>query len=474
MRPKVLILGFLVAFAVVNLLTGDRSPTVWSDEVFFSDPAYHLAVGDGFASTVSPAEQPYGTFWVMNSPLHPMLLSGWIRLFGFSVFSVRSFNMMVIIVASFVLALAASRYARLQPPGRTLLFLLLALCGMGMTFSYRSARPECLGIFVGALIWLVLSWEKKGPRFLILAILGIVVPFTGLHLVLVIAIYGVAWTLAERGRFWDLVALGAGIGVGMGTLVTIYDHFHVLEDWKFCLLKHSSPRKGWMRMAGMLSTSYLQDLSLLAMVLAGMAGLWKLKFRVDPVVRNIFFAGAAIPFCLTMAGNYPLYYSWLAALPVSGAVVIIIGEAWLSFPWGVRVATAVLITSAIVIGLPARMGLVALEWNRRSYAPVESFLKSNLQKDDVVYAEYQAFYGCQYASRFYYPASTLKGDWTRQVNVLILNSEDDLGQAQTKLGGNWVKVGSLGPTSSSSRSSLLQNRGAKLYALVVWRRAISN
>ena len=38
-------------FLAVNLVTSDRSPVVWTDEVMFADPAVNATLGRGFTTT---------------------------------------------------------------------------------------------------------------------------------------------------------------------------------------------------------------------------------------------------------------------------------------------------------------------------------------------------------------------------------------------------------------------------------------
>ena len=470
-----IILSILAIFFVVNFVTCDRSPTVWRDEALFSDAAFHLSRGEGFTSTVSPAEQPYGTFWVMNSPLHPLLLAGWMHVWGFSVLSVRTFDLVVVTLAYGVMALAAWRWGW-NMRRELLLFLLLGCCGVGVTFAYRSARPECLGMLWGALTWLTLSVSQERTRLVLLAVLGFFIPFTGLHLILALGLYGLALLAAANGRPQqrrELACLGAGVSVGLFALVAIYAHFHVIHEWLHCLNKHSSSHKGILKMAPTLGATYAQDLSFVAVAVAGGVGLWALGFRVDPRVRNVYLAALLVPLTLTLAGNYPPYYSWLAFLPMTGAVVIVLCEAWPKFSGLKRSIVVALVGFAVVVGLPVRTALALAEWDQRSYQPVDALLKSDLRKTDIVFSDYQGFYGSKYAARFYFPDSTSQGDWTGNVTAVVTDRENNFDEMQKKFGGVWMKVGEMPKTEQLAWRSFLPRNAATLYQLAVWRKSPS-
>src|SRR2546422_11523965 len=85
------VIGLLFCFLLLNLLTSTRYPYVWIDEVMYSDPAVNLYLGNGFTSSAWYA-QPSTEFWAGNVPLHTLLLYLWLKLFGFSILSVRSLN----------------------------------------------------------------------------------------------------------------------------------------------------------------------------------------------------------------------------------------------------------------------------------------------------------------------------------------------------------------------------------------------
>src|SRR5688500_17432829 len=81
----------LAAFTIANLLTATRSPTVWRDEVLYADPGVNLATGRGFTSTAWQF-QPSNETFISNMPGHPLLLAGWVKLFGLSPLSVRALD----------------------------------------------------------------------------------------------------------------------------------------------------------------------------------------------------------------------------------------------------------------------------------------------------------------------------------------------------------------------------------------------
>src|SRR5262249_34716559 len=67
----------LAIFLTTNFLTAALSPTVWTDEVMFSDPAVNLRLLGRFTSSAWGAQSDQG-FWSGYPPLYPLILSAWL------------------------------------------------------------------------------------------------------------------------------------------------------------------------------------------------------------------------------------------------------------------------------------------------------------------------------------------------------------------------------------------------------------
>src|SRR5208283_4115822 len=118
-----------------------------------TDPGANYYFGHGFTSSAWSA-QPYGQFWAGNVPLHPWALAHWFHVFGFSLASARAMNYALITAAAVVLWLAFRRIELIKTNGFGILAVVIILCCSGITMSYRSARPDCIGIFAAALVFL--------------------------------------------------------------------------------------------------------------------------------------------------------------------------------------------------------------------------------------------------------------------------------------------------------------------------------
>jgi hypothetical protein len=217
-------------------------------------------------------------------------------------------------------------------------------------------------------------------------------------------------------------------------------------------------------------TSYTQDLSFLPVALAGGISLAVIRFKTGPLLRNSYWAGLLAPAIITLAGNYPRYYSWLAYIPLTMAVVLILRRAIPGMPKFAFGLTAALLIFSILTGLPARTALTLIEWKQRDYFPVDCALKAEMRKSDVLYTQYQGYYASKYVYRAYFPDSIPDAAWTRSVTVMNLGSEDDFIGIQNEFGGKWIKVLEISPPPTRGLTARVPIITSKLYQMDVWRK----
>ncbi len=130
-----------VALLALDLASFSLFPTCWCDEVSFSEPAINLALHGRFETSVWPA-QPAGTFWAANTPMYPLVLAGWIKIFGQTLLAVRSLNYFLIALSCLGVWFVACRFQLSHNRGSRLLLIPLVHLAYGVSFAYRSSRPD--------------------------------------------------------------------------------------------------------------------------------------------------------------------------------------------------------------------------------------------------------------------------------------------------------------------------------------------
>ncbi|MBO0911328.1 MAG: glycosyltransferase family 39 protein [Acidobacteria bacterium] len=154
LSPRLYLVFILALFAVVAVaVVVTRSP--WFDEGMLADPAHNLARSGMLGSTVASGKgHPFVrdfvgydryTFWTV--PLYLVVLAGWIKLFGFSIISVRLLSVILagglVLTAYFIVSrLTESRVAGLTAA-------LLVGTDYTVTLSAATARMDMMAAALG-------------------------------------------------------------------------------------------------------------------------------------------------------------------------------------------------------------------------------------------------------------------------------------------------------------------------------------
>ncbi len=448
-RELLWVSGTVLLILLPNLVTAARSPTVWMDEVMLAEPAANLLLGRGLVSNAWPRFAP-SRAWAGNAPLHTWLLAPWIAVWGLTPTAVRAINFLYIGVAALLLWAAVRSFELIRAPVLRIALVALVLCENAVVFSYRGGRYDTLGVLLVAMAAAAAAVKTPALRTALLVLIGIPVPFAGLQLVPYAAVVFLALLLVFGPRtLRATVPSGAGIAAG-GAL--LYAVFRALGTWDAFVLAVRGQRTGAEAGAGMVLGA---DPTLLLAIAALLIGVktWR-RFDVLALVLV-----AAVPIVVGLSGRFPRYYLWMIAIP---AVVAATGV-WERLPSRrAGLAVAALLIFGAMAGLPARLAVTAIEWRQRDYAPVEDLVARGIKPGDVVYADWQAFYGIVHTgARVYYPAYSLAPEEKASLTRLMI-SPDDFGSVSQALGGRWREMDCL--------RSAPYGLGAKLYSLCVYAR----
>ena len=351
---------------LVNLATAARSPTVWMDEVMLADPAANLVVaGRGFTSTAWPR---YGStrMWAGNAPLHSWLLAPWVAVWGLTPTAVRAINFVYISLAAWLLWAAVRRSGFIRSPRLRIALVVLVLCENAVVFSYRGGRYDTLGVLLLAIAAAGAVAKAPALRMALLVFAGIAIPFAGLQLIPYAVVVCAALLLVFGARTLR-VSLPLGVGVAAGGAL-LYATFRALGIWDAFVPAIREQMVGEAGSAKLLVADPTLVLATAALLLGAAFG-WKLGWRRFDVLALVLLV--AVPAVLGWTGRFPHYYLWMIGIPALVAAV----QVWERLQarrigW---VVAALLIGGAMA-GLPARLAIMAIEWPRRDYAPVEALI----------------------------------------------------------------------------------------------------
>jgi len=195
---------------------------------------------------------------------------------------------------------------------------------------------------------------------------------------------------------------------------------------------------------------------------------------LSPIFSYGLIAAIATPALLFVLGKYPLYYGWMAYLPlVVGVCVQASSIHWNQWKSWVGVG----LVGIACIWLPARVGMTILQWEERSYKPIESLARKTISEEDTVYASYQAYYGAKKNSSIVYLPGSLSGRRSEDekieldtINKAIIDPRQSK-KLFSELGGEWRQLAQIGE--NAERKEILGRKLAAPYRLATYVRLSS-
>jgi hypothetical protein len=459
-------------FLVVNWITAANYPA-WTDDVMQIDAGVNLALGQGWSSTAWPS-QSRAQFWAGNNPLFPLLLSGWITAFGFSVWTVRALGYVLAIATAAVIIKTAWQARWITSAWLGILLGALVLCDFGTANVYRSGRADVVPMLVIAL--LASAWfgahNATARRWQLFLIALLIVP-SGLQTIPYIAILIACDSVLRRQfRAGDTLAVSAGCAVGAALLLALFARHG--QAHTFLSLTAAS---GYNMLGAGLQAGLIGDAPAMSRLLAMLDALRPMNFArsiamnpsLPPLllalvitiaashiwrkgdIRPIGFAGLAVTMAVVLgmllAGRFAVYYAWMASVPAAifvAAAIQKLGDA--RAPATVATLLAAVVV-AIALGLPRQLLSEARGGGPELVSMANSIVATEAREGDVLYGDPALYYPAKTRRLDFYSTTYAGGRGYRDilpaerdaVTLLIVPSGQEA-DVMAKLGGQWKLV----------------------------------
>jgi hypothetical protein len=460
-RARAVLAGLCFLFLMLNLGTATHYPAPWVDEIQFADPAINLVLHGHFSSTVWIAQNS-SAFWAGNAPLYSLLLAVWLRTTGVSPLSVRSLNFLLIVALVWMVWVVVRRNNWITSPSWRMALCVLLMTGQGLTFSYRMGRYDVVGMNLFALAALIWPSSNQLWRYLLLSAVAALMPLAGLQLVAAAAVYcAILFLFLGRRCIHCIIAVVAGLAAGVMVLYLLYSCQRVWHAFLVSTTAVGTMGQDISSKLHALPGVYLADKSLAVLLLAGLLLALRnprqLKQWRESLLAFALMLALAVPPTLTIAAKFPLYYSWMAFIPLALAVV-----SELSKPGEVSGALRVVVSALLLVGalsgLPLRLTAVFLNWDAFSQRPIVRFVDANLQPSDSVVADFKAYYAVKLHCKSVY-APTYVGvmePQEREMVTALLVRPAQLALVTGAIGGQWQDTGLSMPAPQIKSKSLIR------------------
>ena len=435
---------FLLAFLIFNVVTATSYPFPHLDESLQAEPAINYIHGQGF-----------GIRFDEILGMWSFLLVPWMKLFGSSLRSIRSADI-VSMTAAFLVLWSAVKRIEIIPLAFWRVFLLILLATeYGMIVDYRYGRYDGFGALLMTVVLWLMSIKGKRTRLFCLFVVCLFVPWAGLQFMPVLFTAGVFLFLIFRWRFWMEIAvsfLASVLGVvaffivaaANGRLSTLLKFIrgqrigiNVISDW----IHH-----GQLILYNQIPADFSLPFLLAATAILFVHLLRQKKINLHSgIFLGILFAVLLSIMMVTVA-KLPTYYSYMIVIPI--AVALCSGLA-LCEPGKLRNAVLILCSLSAAAGAGLHAAAYIGNYQDRDYSHLEQFVDQTVHADDIAYVDITGYLAVRQRARDAYlpeaegPIIPLMSQQQKDSITVLLRPPSQLEYTTNGLGGQWQETGQM-------------------------------
>jgi hypothetical protein len=467
---KFLAILLVIVFFLLNLSIASRSPQgAWMDEVFYVDPGLNLAVGKGWTATVSPWQTDREAF-VAGSPLYPLGLWAWVKVFGISMVTCRAYCYFLFAVGSLLLWVGTYRFHLLTPAYR-LFWIVFSSSEYAMNWMARNERYD-VWIFVGlALAWVGASLRRPLAKYLLIFLGLSLVPFAGfVGLPYLLLLAGLILILSKM-RFWKEVSAGlAGAFFGLAGTALFYFELDSLQTFRESVASRTVGEQVKDHALSLIFLYPLADPAIVVLICLLVA--LSVYFWINRSPASLPWLGLGwgmiilMPCAMLMRGVFLMMYFYMLIIPLSLALLMLARQA---LDDGRGRYLAIMVTAGMALiclaGLPGRLYFSWKEWDFRDPRYIRDFVHTYIHPDDSVLTEFLFYFELRDYAKFTALPMYVKivpPDEAATIDVALIrdNEYPDLARDASglrRIGGGWKKI-AVFPTPEM----LAEHKGARM------------
>lgn len=407
----------------------------WIDEVMYTDAPLHYVSGDGWithAWSTNAGREPVS----LAAPIYQFLLTGWMWIFGTSLWASRSLNLVILLLIGLGILKLTERVDVKMDKGGVVVFALLLWCTPAMMFMFRNGRTDLTGALICILLFIqIIDYlkGKAGKRWLIIlfSALAFLTNLPAVIFATLVLLLGIVFLKGMRKKaFWATVWAFVGFFIGF-CLMALY---FLSKGALLAFLENLFAFSGFLKSLAAVVFPYIgpalgldSDYYMAKFVQENSAPAISFGTRIMEVLRNpsyiilllsiitivvicykqikqcsnkkviygLLLLGILIPILMLMIGRFASYYYWMALLPLFLCLSILYtkDEGWIGKS----------IVISIVIVLAVLGGRVVTE--KSHYSEMRSFINESVfLKDKVIASPFAPFYEVERMSnKVYYP-----------------------------------------------------------------------
>jgi hypothetical protein len=433
---------FLGLFLLFNICTATAYPFPDIDECMIAEPAINFIHGKGFGVRFSEILAMYS-----------FLLVPWIKLFGASLRSLRSANIICATTALLVLWSAVKRLALIPQAIWRLVLLCVLAAEFGMIFAYRTGRYDGFGCLLMSVVILAMSIPSKRERLSALFFVCLFLPWAGPQYLVALFAAGVVLCILFQLRYWMEIAasfLASVLGaIGFVWGVYISGRLRDYRDFLSIQQRGGTFFSELVKHGRLVHHNFLpKDFSLPFLIAGALIMFVSLRKRRSTLQYSAVCFGmlycALLSAILISIAKFPTYYSYLIAIPISVAVISALAVS--EFGRAKLVTAALCLVSALA-GAGANAVAYASDARDHDYRLIEGFVAESVRGTDVAYVDAQVYIPARrLAQDAYFPNPDLQiiskmSQKQRDSITLLVIQPSWIRDTTQLLGGNWQETG---------------------------------
>jgi hypothetical protein len=439
---------FLLAFLIFNVVTATSYPFPHLDECVQAEPAINYMHGQGF-----------GIRFDVILGMYSFLLVPWMKLFGSSLQSIRSADIVSMTAALLVLWSAVKRIEIIPLAFWRLFLLILLPTEYGMIVVYRNGRYDGFGALLMTVVLWLMSIKGKRTRLFCLFVVFLLVPWAGLQFMPVLFTAGVFLSLIFRLRFWMEIAVSffASVLGGAAFFIVAAANGRLSTLLKFIRGQRIGLNvvSDWIHHGQLILYNYIPADFSLPFLFAAAAILLVYLLRQKKInlhsgiVLGILF-GVLLGIVMLTVAKLATYYSYMVVIPITVAVCS--GLA-LCEPGKLRNAVLILCALSAAAGAGLHAAAYIGNYQDRDYSHLEQFVDQTVHADDIAYVDITGYLAVRQRARDAYfpvtegPIIPLMSQQQKDSITVLLIGSSELEYTTNGLGGQWQETGQrIAPT----------------------------